>query len=171
MSTPSGTRKRSQRAAPPRASRPHMPGYGVSRSRKGLLAWTWAERRLTGSRTYWLVTVRPDGRPHAMPIWGIWVEGAFYFSSGPKARKARNLARNPRCVVCTDPAHAAVILEGTAHVAPVAAQPASLAGRYHAKYRPWKLDPALGPVYRVRPRVAFGMDERRFPTAATRWRF
>ena len=91
-----------------------MPGYGVPRSRKGLLSWAWAERRLTGSHNYWLVTVRPNGRPHAMPVWGVWVDGAFHFSSGRRSRKTRNLVRNPRCVVCTDRAHEAVIVEGVA---------------------------------------------------------
>ncbi len=148
-----------------------MPGYGVPRSRKGLLTWGWAERRLAGSHNYWLVTVRPNGRPHAMPVWGVWVDGSFHFSCGRQSRKARNLARNPRCVVCTDRAHEAVIVAGVAREVKAASQLAPLARPYHAKYKPWTLDPQMGPVYRVRPRVAFGMHEKRFATAATRWRF
>jgi len=40
-----------------------------------------------------------------VPVWGVWLDDAFYFSSGAKSRKARNLAANPNCVVCpkTDP--------------------------------------------------------------------
>jgi hypothetical protein len=55
----------------PRAARPHMTGYGLPKGRKGLLPWTWAQRRLARSHNYWLITVRPNRRPHAMPVWGI----------------------------------------------------------------------------------------------------
>jgi hypothetical protein len=148
-----------------------MPGYGLPRARKGLLPWTWAERRLTGSHNYWLVTVRPNGRPHAMPVWGIWIDGAFHFGTGRTSRKARNLTRNRRCVVCSERAAEAVIVEGIAREVTDRAQLERLAGPYHRKYKPWKLDPEVGPVYTVRPRVAFGMYEKRFVDAATRWRF
>ena len=148
-----------------------MPGYGVPRSRKGLLSWAWAQRRLTRSHNYWLITVRPNRAPHAMPVWGLWVQGIFYFSTGRASRKARNLARNPHCLVGTERAHEAVIVEGVAREVKDEKVLARLARPYHAKYKPWKLDPELGPVYAVRPRVAFGMHEKRFASAATRWRF
>jgi nitroimidazol reductase NimA-like FMN-containing flavoprotein (pyridoxamine 5'-phosphate oxidase superfamily) len=159
------------RAASPRASRPHMPGYGVPRSAKGILPWVWAERRLGRSHNYWLVTVRPNGRPHAMPVWGIWVDGTFYFSTGRTSRKARNLARNRRCIVCNERADEAVIVEGSAREIRSPRAIARLAQPYHAKYKPWKLDPAMGPIYAVRPRVAFAMYEKRFVETATRWKF
>ena len=161
----------SRRAPTPRASRPRIPGYGVPRSRKGLLPWAWAERRLTRSHNYWLITVRPDGRPHAMPVWGVWAGGAFYFSTGRESRKARNLARNRRCIVCNERADQAVIVEGLAAKVTDTKLRARLARPYHAKYRPWTLDAAAGSVYAVRPRVAFAMYEDRFADAATRWRF
>jgi nitroimidazol reductase NimA-like FMN-containing flavoprotein (pyridoxamine 5'-phosphate oxidase superfamily) len=148
-----------------------MPGYGVPRGRQGLLSWGWAERRLTRSHNYTVITVRPNGTPHAMPVWGVWVDTAFYFSTGRRSRKARNLARNARCVVCTERADQAVIVEGVAREVKDEKVLARVARRYDAKYRPWKLDPELGPVYAVRPRVAFGMHEKRFASAATRWRF
>ena len=50
---------------------------------------------------YWLSTVRPDGRPHVTPLLGIWLDGALYFCTGPDERKAKNLARNPRCILTT----------------------------------------------------------------------
>ena len=148
-----------------------MPGYGVGRTRRGLLSWTAAARRLARSHNYWLVTTRPDGRPHAMPIWGLWLGDRFYFSSGRRSRKTRNLAANPRCIVCTERADEAVIVEGTAAPVADAAVLASLARPYQRKYRPWTLDPALGPIYEVRPRVVFGVFERTFPRSATRWTF
>jgi nitroimidazol reductase NimA-like FMN-containing flavoprotein (pyridoxamine 5'-phosphate oxidase superfamily) len=155
----------------PRAARPHMTGYGLPKGRKGLLPWTWAQRRLARSHNYWLITVRPNRRPHAMPVWGIWVEDVFYFSTGRKSRKARNLARNPYCVVCNEQADEAVIVEGVAREVTNGARLLRLSAPYLAKYKPWKLDPDMGPVYAVRPRVAFAMYERRFVEAATRWRF
>jgi hypothetical protein len=49
----------------PRTERPRIPGYGISKSKTGMLPWEWAVKTLTQSRVYWIVTVRPDGRPHA----------------------------------------------------------------------------------------------------------
>lgn len=46
-----------------------------------------------------------------------------------------------------------------------------IAAPYRRKYRPWRLDPALGPVFAVRPRVVFGLSEKRFVSGATRWKF
>ena len=91
-----------------------MPGYGVPRDHKGLLPWEWAQRRLTQSHNYWLITTRPDGAPHAMPVWGVWVESVFCFSTGRESRKARNLAANAHCVVCNELSKEAVIVEGVA---------------------------------------------------------
>ena len=159
-----------KRLRQPRASRPHMPGYGLPRGSKGLLPWRWAETRLVRSHNYWLITVRPEGRPHAMIVWGIWVDGRFYFSTGRESRKARNLASNPACIVCTQDAAAAAIVEGTAAESSDATLIARLGRPYQRKYAPWKLDPNLGPIFEVRPRVAFGLREKTFK-AATRWLF
>jgi hypothetical protein len=73
--------------------------------------------------------------------------------------------------VCNERVDEAVIVEGVAREVTNGAQLARLAAPYHAKYKPWKLDPEMGPVYAVRPRVAFAMYEKRFVEAATRWRF
>ena len=147
-----------------------MPGYGLPRGTKGLLPWDWAERRLSRSHNYWLVTTRPDGAPHAMVVWGIWVDGRFYFSTGRESRKARNLAVHAACVVCTEKAHEAVVVEGTAAEISDASAIARLAAPYRRKYAPWTLDPSMGGIYEVRPRVAFGMWEKSFKSA-TRWVF
>jgi nitroimidazol reductase NimA-like FMN-containing flavoprotein (pyridoxamine 5'-phosphate oxidase superfamily) len=148
-----------------------MPGYGLAQGTRGLLTWRWAETRLAKSHNYWLMTTGPKGTPHAMPVWGIWFQGAFYFSTGRQSRKARNLALNPRCVVCNDRADEAVIVQGTAKEVTEPEQIRRLGVPYHAKYKPWKLDPAMGPVYAVRPAVVFGMPEAKFTSGATRWMF
>jgi nitroimidazol reductase NimA-like FMN-containing flavoprotein (pyridoxamine 5'-phosphate oxidase superfamily) len=148
-----------------------MPGYGLPTSRRGLLPWRWALQRLTRSHNYWVTTTRPGGAPHVMPVWGIWRGNRFYFSTGRQSRKARNLTADARCVVCSERAQEAVIVEGVAAEVRDIALVKRLAGPYHRKYRPWTLDPSLGPVYAVTPRVVFGIAEARFPAAATRWVF
>jgi general stress protein 26 len=135
------------------------------------LPWGWAKQRLEKSHNYWVVTSRPGGAPHAMPVWGIWVDSVFYFSTGRTSRKAKNLAKNKRCVVCNDRADEAVIVEGIAREVKDRKLIERLGVPYHAKYKPWKLDPEMGPVYAVTPRVAFGMFEKKFSTSATRWDF
>jgi general stress protein 26 len=72
------------------------------------------------------VTVRPDGRPHAMIIWGLRFDEAFWFGTGSNTQKARNLAKNPNCVVGTQNAAEAVILEGVAELITDAAIPKKL---------------------------------------------
>jgi nitroimidazol reductase NimA-like FMN-containing flavoprotein (pyridoxamine 5'-phosphate oxidase superfamily) len=157
----------------PRASRPWMPYYGMEPADKGkgLLPWSYARERLEKSHNYLLSTTRPDGSPHLAPIWGLWFEEKFYFSTGRQSRKGRNLAANPRCVVSTDRINDVVIVEGVAEEVPVPSIPQPLFDLYPAKYPPWKLDPSLGPVFVVRPRVVFAFPEPDFTTASTRWHF
>jgi PPOX class probable F420-dependent enzyme len=149
-----------------------MPGYGIVAANKGrgLLPWSWAAERLSNAHNYWIATTRPDGRPHAMAVWGVWHDGAFYFSTGRRSRKARNLARNPRCVVCTERADEPVILEGVAEEVTDPSLIRRIGAPYHAKYK-WKLDPSLGPIFAVRPQVAFALTEGDLPGSATRWTF
>jgi len=154
----------------PKASRPHMAGYGVPESLDGALPWKWARERLSESHNYWLTTVRPDGTPHTMVVWGIWLDGAYYFSTGATSRKARNLQRNPDCVVCSENAEEAVIVEGIARKLDESEIPAQAFANYKAKYG-WELDPQRGPVYMVRPKTVFAMPEKQFPKGVTRWTF
>jgi hypothetical protein len=46
-----------------------------------------------------LATVRPDGRPHVVPLLGLWLDDAFYFLTGETTRRGKNLAGNSRCVM------------------------------------------------------------------------
>jgi nitroimidazol reductase NimA-like FMN-containing flavoprotein (pyridoxamine 5'-phosphate oxidase superfamily) len=147
-----------------------MPGYGMPTGTKGLLSWRWAEDRLQKSHNYYIVTVRPDATPHTMPVWGIWADGCFYFSTGAKSRKARNLASNASCVVCTENAAEAVVVEGVASAMKDAAKLKALAPHYARKYKSFTLDPKMGPIFEVRPRVVFGLREKTFK-ASTRWTF
>jgi Pyridoxamine 5'-phosphate oxidase len=153
----------------PKTGRPNIPGYGIAKSKKGLLPWKWALDRLRKSRQYWIATTRPDGAPHVMVIWGLWLEDGFYFSTGKNSRKARNLAVNPRCVVCSDDSAEAVIVEGV--VESVGTEKLrSLFAAYKKKYE-FDVSGMGEPFYRIRPRVAFGLLENKFTGTATRWMF
>jgi len=154
-----------------------MPGYGLRPAAEGtgLLPWSWAEERLTSSRNYWLVSTWPDGRPHAMPVWGMWHEGEFWFSSSKPSRKAKNLAANPRCVVATEDATNPVVVEGTSRLVTSAPDLALMLALENAKYSTSygieTLDPALNASFRVRPRWAFGLQSGDFTGSPTRWDF
>lgn len=164
------------RVKTPKSSRPHAAGYGFPKGKKGLLSWSWAEQRLKKSHNYWITTVKPDDSPHTMVVWGLWQDGRFLFSTGSQSRKARNLAKNPRCIVCTEDAHEAVIVEGVAEIADVEAR-RKLIPIYQRKYD-WDLsstrDDMLSmkePVFAVRPKVVFALWEKYFQTKSTRWQF
>jgi nitroimidazol reductase NimA-like FMN-containing flavoprotein (pyridoxamine 5'-phosphate oxidase superfamily) len=83
--------------------------------------WEDIERLLADAQLYWIITVRADGRPHAVPLVGVWHEGAFCFCTGPEEQKQRNLDTNPRVAVTTGSTGTHgwdsgkdVVLEGTA---------------------------------------------------------
>ena len=57
-----------------------------------------------------------------MVVWGLWQDGQFLFSTGSQSRKAPNLAQNAACIVCTEHANEAVIVEGSAEIADMAAR-------------------------------------------------
>lgn len=79
-------------------------GYGFPTSPRGMLDWGWAREHLAESHNYVIVTVRPDGRPHAMGMRGLWIDDAYYFGSDPATRKARNLAVDPHCILINEKA-------------------------------------------------------------------
>jgi nitroimidazol reductase NimA-like FMN-containing flavoprotein (pyridoxamine 5'-phosphate oxidase superfamily) len=156
----------------PEPSRLHMPGYGLRKSTKGLLAWKWAEDRLKKSHDYSITTVKPNGSPHTMVVWGLWQDGEFLFSAGRESRKARNLAKDNRCcIVCAERADEAVMVEGIAEEVRDAAVRRKFLSVYEKKYEFDMSSFADEPIYAVRPIVVFGLDEKRFQMAATRWKF
>src|SRR5579864_7904945 len=162
----------------PRASRPYWPD-ALSKSAEdtsSLKPWSWALEHVEKSHNYWIATTRPDQRPHLMLVWGIWWQDAFWFSTGPRTRKAKNLAANPRCAIGTEKAEEAVILEGVADEVTDRAVWKELAAVYNRKYG-GDIGPLLessgGSVYRVAPQTVFGQDENaeNFAEAVTRWTF
>jgi hypothetical protein len=159
----------------PTAGRPALPeGYGLREAGggAGLAAWGPAREQLAGARTYWVGTTRPDRRPHAMPVWGVWLDDAFHFATDRASRKARNLAANPAVVVHLESGDDVVLLEGRARPVTDPARLAAFDAAYQAKYGVRMADvPGDVSVWVVTPRVAFGWHERDFPGTATRWRF
>ena len=154
----------------PRASRPQMPNYGINTNKKDLVPWKWAEDLLSKSKNYFLTTVRTDGRPHVMPIWGIWMGKRFLFSTGKTSVKARNLAANPNCVLCPGDADEAVIVEGVAERLEDKKVLSQFAKAYFDKYK-WDVSEMNEPVFVLQPRVVFGQVEKTFTKTATRWTF
>jgi hypothetical protein len=170
------TTNKVRRSRRPEASRIATPGYGFPKGTKGLLPWSWAEQRLKKSHSYWITTVKPDGSPHTMVVWGLWQDGRFLFSTGSESRKARNLARNKNCVVCTEQAQEALIVEGVAKIADIASRRKFLPA-YERKYKFDMSSMKEGilsmnePVFAVGPRVVFGLWEKYFQSESTRWKF
>jgi pyridoxine/pyridoxamine 5'-phosphate oxidase len=154
------------------------------------IPWTRAVQQLEAAPdirpplTTWLSTVGPDGRPHTAGVGALWVDGKFYFTSGPATRKSRNLAANPNCTMSMSLPGLDLIVEGRA--AKVTDQPTieRLAERYAAQGWPAKATdgaltaeysaPSAGPppwhLYVVTALVAFGVASVK-PYGATRWRF
>src|SRR5437867_11497918 len=99
-----------------KAHRPVMPSdYGIPKSKKGLLPWSHVSKRMSEALHYWICTVTPNGKPHATPVDGLWLDDALYFGGSPKTRWHRNLASNPAMSVHLESATDVVILRGEAH--------------------------------------------------------
>jgi PPOX class probable F420-dependent enzyme len=154
-----------------------MPGYGLQAAEQGagLLSWAWAEEQLVASRNYWLATVWPDGRPHVMPVWGVWDGGGLWFSCSGRSRKTRNLQDEPRCVVTTEDAWQPVVVEGEAELVSERARLERLLERENAKYGTAYgmelLDPGASATFLFRPRWAFALQGDDFTGTPTRWEF
>jgi len=151
-------------------------------SDQGMLPWSWAVERLEAAPNFWVISVRPDNRPHASPVWGVWMDGAFYFDGNSETRRMKNLLANPEAVVHLESGDEVVILEGRAD--PVPPPPDAdlaqrLAARYSAKYAAHDYNPSPdtwdeGGLYVLRPRLALGWmlkPDVPFGSTYTRWRF
>ena len=103
--------------------------------------WDDMERLLVDAQLYWMITVRVDGRPHAVPLVGVWYEGAFAFCTGAEEQKSHNLEGNPQVAVATGGMGANgwatgkdVVVEGTAIRVTDAETLQALADAWFAKY-------------------------------------
>jgi len=82
------------------------------------------DQRLATARNIWMATVRPDGRPHLVPIWFIWLNGYFYLCTGKESVKGRNLQANPNIALSLEDGNSPLIVEGVAsfHEPPFSAE-------------------------------------------------
>ena len=150
--------------------------------------WAAGLEQVVAADTFWVSTVRPDGRPHVTPLIAVWHDEAVWFTTGPDERKARNLAANPSCVLTAGRSDLAdggldVVLEGAAeHVTddgelePVAKAFAAKYGTevWHFAVRDGAFSDSDGGgralVFRVRP--VRGLGFRKGDTfSQTTWRF
>lgn len=157
---------------------PRLPSGYVPEPSGRHLEWAVAEAWLRDSRHFWLATTRPDGRPHVVPRWGVWVEGKFWYDGSPETRHARNAAGNPACALHLESGDRVLVLEGsTGMTGPVTgpvAEPISqeFARKYAPAYSPpadaWSGDDGGGMMV-FRPDRGFAWSE--FPADVTRYRW
>jgi hypothetical protein len=136
------------------------------------LDWSAIQLRLEQAEQYWFATTRPDGRPHVVPLDGIWLDDLWYFGGAPQAVHQRNLGDNRQAAVHLADTMAVVILEGTAEFVTLAPDLAQrLATASNTKYPVYAATPEryAGGVWRLRPSVVFAWD--RLDVDATRFEF
>jgi nitroimidazol reductase NimA-like FMN-containing flavoprotein (pyridoxamine 5'-phosphate oxidase superfamily) len=155
-----------------------MPGYGIlpANDPTDLLPWSWAVERLVRSHYFWISSVRPDGRPHAMPVWGVFTEGRVWFSSSAGSRKTLNIESNPHVVVSTDDAAEPVVVEGAVERVSSTGDPEAVhafADALNAKYETeYPVEFFLeNATFLVMPDRVIGMRESEFESSPTRWTF
>jgi hypothetical protein len=135
--------------------------------------------------TCWLATIDADGSPHVTGIGALWVDGAFWFETGQRTRKGRNVARDPRCTISVATAGFDLVVEGTAQLVTDAATVERLAAVWSEDW-PVTTDesgvaltapfsaPSAGPppwhVYKIEARTATALLTVE-PGGATRWTF
>ena len=144
--------------------------------------WSEARQVLERARSYWISTVRSDGRPHVTPLVGVWHEDAMFFTTGPEERKARNLLSNPWCALTTGSNDwnegFDVVLEGEAHRISDDQRLRVVADTYRSKYGDaWSFQVDDGMfvqhgrsiVFELLPVTVFGFGKG--PFSQTRYRF
>jgi PPOX class probable F420-dependent enzyme len=106
-----------------------------------------AAERVEAARNLWMATVRPDGRPHLVPVWYVVDAGRWYICTAPGSVKARNLNRNPHIALALEDGTNPVIVEGEAQA--VSPNPA-VVDKFKAKYD-WDIttDAHYSAVYEV----------------------
>jgi nitroimidazol reductase NimA-like FMN-containing flavoprotein (pyridoxamine 5'-phosphate oxidase superfamily) len=119
--------------ATPRTEQLRIPAIYGAPSR--LLEWPDVSARLAEAHQYWLATVRPNGRPHVVPLDGLWIDDGWYFGGSPETVKHNNLLANAHAALHLEDARSAVIVEGKCEVKKPSQEGAvGLAAASKAKY-------------------------------------
>jgi hypothetical protein len=143
-------------------------GYGTPTA---TLDWAYVRDRLESAERYWLATTRPDGRPHVIPIDGVWVDGAWYFGGHSDTVHQRTLLTNPEVAVHLEDSIKAVIAEGRAEWVELSPEDsARVAKASNDKYGyGFPADSYAKGVWRLRPARVLAWDA--LNVDATRFRF
>lgn len=142
--------------------------YGTPTS---TLDWSVVEKRLRDAERYWIATTRSDGRPHVIPIDGLWLDGIWYFGGAPETVHQRSVKENPNVVMHLEDTMQAVIVEGVAEwLTPSAEGAKRLAEANKKKYGyPTSPDQYSSGVWGLEPRRVLAWTS--FPKDATRFLF
>lgn len=138
-----------------------------------------------GRHSTWVTTINADGGPHMNAVGALWRDDHFVFATGPRTRRGRNLARDPRCALALSVREFDLVVEGVA-VRLTGDDLARAAGHYHQHGWPAEVDPtgegvtapfnaqSAGPapwhLHRLEVRSAHGVQCVE-PYGATRWTF
>jgi PPOX class probable F420-dependent enzyme len=94
--------------------------------------------RLSAEAIIWLGTVRPDGRPHNVPVWFAWHDPTMLIFSMPRTAKVSDMRRSPAVSLALDSADGGrdiVLAEGRAKLITAGDEhPHFLAGQFRHKY-------------------------------------
>ena len=111
-----------------------LEGYGLPDSKEKLLAWNFVSKRMVDARNYWVCTVSSNQRPHARPVWGVWIDETLFFGGGSGTKWSRNLRADPQVSVNLEDGNESVIFEGRAKLVDDATLMKRLVDAYEAKY-------------------------------------
>jgi hypothetical protein len=145
-------------------------GYGTPKKK---LAWATVTAELERAKQYWLATVRADGRPHVVPLDGIWLDNVWYYGGSEKSVHHRIVLANPKVVMHLPDAFTVVIVEGrvrqTRPASEVAQRLAGLSNEKYAEYGYTNNADAYAQVLGLYPERVIAWTS--YPTDATRFRF
>jgi hypothetical protein len=147
--------------------------YGIGRGGSApgeLLPWARVVEWLEAARNYWVCTTRPDGRPHAKPVWGLWMDGALLFSTDPASATGRNLAAGSALIAHLESGDDVAILEGDVEYPTEQDLLTRFADAYEAKYGiRVDVSSSATPIIGLRPTKVLSWEESDYPETATRW--
>jgi PPOX class probable F420-dependent enzyme len=107
---------------------------------RGHLEWGAVDLRMRVGRSLILATTRPDGRPHAMPVWFVWLDRRLYFITSRSTGKARNLAAQAWAVAHLGDGDEVLMVEGPVRRVEDDAETRRVEAAYREKY----VDPVSG---------------------------
>jgi PPOX class probable F420-dependent enzyme len=109
------------------------------------------QKRLESEKNIWLATVRPNGHPHLVPIWFVWLQEHLYICTDAKSVKARNIAANPQVSFSLESGNSPIIGQGRAALLPQP-YPTKVIDAFKAKFD-WDIttDPTYNALIEITP--------------------